>query len=102
MMQQNDLQTTDDLFGWTMAELGQHVRDLGHRPAAWEEAARGKNGGIGNGAILFSWTGQGAGIDAARAGYDIVMTPAQNAYLDMAHTADPADWGGKLGGDNLA
>ena len=93
MMQQNDLQTTDDLFGWTMAELGQHIRDLGHRPAAWEEAARGKNGGIGNGAILFSWTGQGAGIDAARAGYDIVMTRAQNAYLDMAHTADPADWG---------
>jgi len=93
LMDANGLHTTDDLFGWTMAALGAHVRALGSRPAAWEEAARGNQGGIGNGAILFSWTGQGAGIDAARAGYDIVMTPAQHAYLDMAHSDDPQDWG---------
>lgn len=87
------LSSGDDIQGWTMARLATHLVQNGIRPAAWEEAARGTNGGIGNNAILFSWTSQGPGIDAARAGYDVVMTPAQNNYLDMAHTSDPADWG---------
>ncbi len=93
LMDANGLKTTKDLQGWTIEKLAAHASKQGLRPAAWEEAAQGNNGGIGNGAILFSWTGQGPGLDAARAGYDVVMTPAQHVYLDMAHTADPDDWG---------
>lgn len=83
----------DDLQGWFMEQVGALTRRHGLRPAAWEEAAKGANGGIGHDALLFSWTGQGPGIAAARAGYDVIMCPAQHCYLDMAHTADPADWG---------
>ena len=87
------LVTQDDVQGWTMARLAAHLGAHGYRSAAWEEAAKGCQGGIGNGALLFSWTGQGPGIDAARMGHDVVMCPAQNTYLDMAHTSDPGDWG---------
>jgi len=87
------LDTTDDVQGWTMERLASHLRARGKIPAAWEEATRGSNGGIGNGAILFSWTGQGPGIEAARRGHPVVMCPAQNVYLDMAHTGDSSDWG---------
>lgn len=87
------LQSRDDVQGWMMAKLAAHLTAHGIRPAAWEEAAKGANGGIGHSAILFSWTGQGPGIEAARRGHDVVMCPAQNAYFDMAHTADPDDWG---------
>lgn len=93
LMKEEGLETTQDLQGWTMDRLAATVVANGQRPAAWEEAAQGANGGIGNGAILFSWTGQGPGLEAARAGYDVVMTPAQHVYLDMAHTDDPDDWG---------
>lgn len=93
LMQQEGLSTTQDLQGWMMARLAAFARDCGLRPAAWEEAALGCQGGIGHDAVLFSWTGQGAGLDAARAGYDVVMTPAQHVYLDMAHTSDVDDWG---------
>lgn len=93
LMAEHDLDTTDDLQGWMMERLAKTVLSNGQRPCAWEEAAKGKNGGIGNGTILFSWTGQGPGVDAARAGYDVVMSPAQHIYLDMAHTSDPDDWG---------
>lgn len=93
LMAQEGLETTADLQGWMMDRLASYAKGIGLRPAAWEEAAKGGNGGIGNGAILFSWTGQGPGLDAARAGYDVVMCPAQNAYLDMAHTNDLDDWG---------
>lgn len=88
-----DLETRDDIQGWTMARLAAHLAAQGIRPAAWEEAARGRQGGIGNNAILFSWTGQGPGVEAARRGHDVVMCPAQHVYLDMAHTSDPDDWG---------
>ncbi len=93
LMEEHGLKTTQDLQGWTMKKLGAYAVGKGQRPAAWEEAAQGANGGIGHNAILFSWTGLGPGLDAARAGYDVVMTPAQHAYLDMAHTSDPDDWG---------
>ena len=93
LMATNGLETTQDLQGWTIAKLATYAVTKGQRPAAWEEAAQGSNGGIGNNAILFSWTGQGPGLDAARAGYDVVMTPAQHVYLDMAHSDDPNDWG---------
>ncbi|MEM8591855.1 MAG: beta-N-acetylhexosaminidase [Pseudomonadota bacterium] len=93
LMAEHGLETTHDLQGWTMAKLAARVVALGKAPAAWEEAALGSNGGIGHGALLFSWTGQGPGLDAARSGYDVIMTPAQHVYLDMAHTDDVDDWG---------
>ncbi len=93
LMAEHGLQTTQDLQGWTIAKLAAYTAAKGVRPAAWEEAAQGSNGGIGHDAILFSWTGQGPGLEAARAGYDVVMTPAQHVYLDMAHTDDTDDWG---------
>lgn len=98
LMAQEGLETTQDLQGWTMARLARTVTANGQRPAAWEEAAQGKNGGIGHNAILFSWTGAEPGLAAARAGYDVVMTPAQHAYFDMAHSDARDDWGGNWAG----
>ena len=73
-------------------QIGQTLGEGGTGVAGWEEAASGKIG-IGKNAILFSWTGQGPGLKAARAGYRVVMTPAQHLYLDMAQTHDTDDWG---------
>ena len=87
------LRDRDDVQGWMMEKLAAVLVENGIRPAAWEEAAKGSNGGIGHACALFSWTGQGAGIDAARAGYEVVMCPAQQVYFDQAHSNDPDDWG---------
>ncbi len=87
------LQNQDDVQGWAMSKLAGFLALHGVRAAAWEEAAKGANGGIGHDSLLFSWTGQGPGIAAARAGHQVVMCPAQNIYFDMAHTSDPEDWG---------
>jgi len=96
LKERENLVTRDDLQGWTMERLAAGIAPV--RPAAWEEAARGRNGGIGHDALLFSWSGQGPGIEAARAGYDVVMCPAQNVYLDLAHSAEPDDWGASWAG----
>jgi hexosaminidase len=63
------------------------------KSAARNEAVRGANGGIGNDAIIFSWTDQKVGIAATNAGYDVVMCSAQNVYLNMAHSVNQDDWG---------
>jgi hexosaminidase len=81
-----------------LAKLAGELGGSGIRVAAWEEAAKGCQGGIGNGALLFSWTGQGPGIEAARRGHDVVMCPAQHAYFDLAHSPDPDDWGAAWAG----
>ncbi|QYZ71846.1 family 20 glycosylhydrolase [Neotabrizicola shimadae] len=83
----------DEVQGWMMERLAGHLAARGIRPAAWEEAAKGAQGGIGHEALMFSWTGQGPGIAAARMGHDVVMCPAQKVYFDMAHTGDADDWG---------
>ncbi len=92
------LETSDDVQGWMLAKLACELGSTGVRVAAWEEAAKGCQGGIGNGALLFSWTGQGPGVEAARRGHDVVMCPAQNAYFDLAHSPDPDDWGAAWAG----
>lgn len=92
------LVTRDDVQGWMMEKLAASLAAKGIRPAAWEEAAKGNNGGLGHNALLFSWTGQGPGVAAARAGYDVIMCPAQKVYFDLAHSDDPADWGARWAG----
>ena len=87
------LKTTDDVQEWTMQQAAKILVEAGARPAAWEEAGRGDNGGIGNDALLFSWSGQEPGLKAAREGYEVVMSPAQHVYFDMAQSENPLDRG---------
>lgn len=98
LKEREGLETSDDVQGWMLAKLAEELGASGVRVAAWEEAAKGCQGGIGNEALLFSWTGQGPGIEAARRGHDVVMCPAQNAYFDLAHSPDPDDWGAAWAG----
>lgn len=93
LMAEKGLKTSHDVQGWMMERLAGFLAAHGIRSAAWEEARKGRNGGIGHDALLFSWTGQGPGVEAARAGHQVVMCPAQNVYFDMAHTASLDDWG---------
>jgi len=99
-MAEKGLKTTDDLQEWIIAKAAQFAQSCGVQPCAWEEAVKGQHGGIGNGAILFSWTGQGPGLAAARDGYKVVMTPAQHLYFDHTHSTkfneSGARWAGFL------
>jgi hexosaminidase len=90
------LQTSDDLQGWMLAKLARKLCASGIRVAAWEEAAKGCQGGIGNDALMFIWTEHG--VDVAGRGHAVVMCPAQNVYFDLAHNDAPEDWGATWAG----
>ncbi len=92
LMQAETLKTTQDLQAWTMNKAAQYTVSKGKKPAGWEESTLGSPS-IGNDALIFCWTGQDAGLKAARDGYRVVMMPGQKTYLDMAHTKLADDWG---------
>lgn len=93
LKKQQGLESTEDVQEWTMKRVAGIVEKAGGRPAAWEEAGRGKKGGIGHESILFSWSGKELGLNAAMEGYEVVMCPAQHVYFDMAHTPEPHESG---------
>jgi hexosaminidase len=73
------------------------LKSAGRVTGAWEEGAHG--GGIApDAALMFAWRDTSIGGKLAAAGYDVVMTPGQAYYLDMALSPDwwepGASWAG--------
>jgi len=48
-------------------------------------------GGLAPGATVMSWRGIKGGIEAARAGHDVVMTPTDFTYLDYYQSKSPEE-----------
>ena len=54
----------------------------------WDEILQ---GGVAPNATVMSWTGEQGGIDAAKQGHRVVMTPGDYCYLDHYQSTDPAE-----------
>jgi hexosaminidase len=67
------------LQGWFIARLQTYLAAHGRRLVGWDEILE---GGLPPAAVVMSWRGAQGGIDAARAGHDVVMAPSPDLYLD--------------------
>jgi hexosaminidase len=74
------LATVPELHGWFVRQIAEHLGTHGRRAMGWDEIA--EVGPLPGGAVIASWRGERAGVDAARAGFDVVMCPEQKVYLD--------------------
>jgi len=81
------LADVSDLHGWFIREIAKHLAARGRRALGWDEIA--EAGPLPEGAIIASWRGEQAGIDAAKAGHDVVMCPEQYVYLDHRASERP-------------
>jgi hexosaminidase len=61
--------------------LAQHGRHL----IGWDEILE---GGISKSATIMAWRGAKRGIEAAKLGNEVIMTPTHFCYLDYANTSD--------------
>ncbi|NBU28436.1 MAG: beta-N-acetylhexosaminidase, partial [Caulobacteraceae bacterium] len=71
-----------------------HVNRRGRSVIGWDEILE---GGLAPNATVMSWRGVGGGIEAARQGHDVVMSPVDVYYLNLYQSEDPRDsiaWGG--------
>src|SRR4029079_1318274 len=57
----------------------------GRRLVGWDEILE---GGLAENAVVMSWRGTKGGIDAARAGHDVVLAANSKTYLDYAQSKD--------------
>jgi hexosaminidase len=78
-MKKLGIRHVEDLQGYFMNRVEAILKAKGKKLIGWDEIL---DGGISPDATVMSWRGIKGGIEAARLGHDVVMTPTTFAYLD--------------------
>lgn len=87
LMKQEGYAKARQLQGYLLHRIEQYLNAKGKKIIGWDEILE---GGVTPTATVMSWRGPQGGINAARQGNDVVMTPNNYFYLDYYQTADPA------------
>lgn len=67
----------------------------GRKMIGWDETLE---GGLAPGAIVMSWRGEAGGIEAAKRGHDVIMTPNNYMYFDYYQSLDRENEPEAIGG----
>lgn len=73
------------LQSYSMSVVEQFLKEKGRRIIAWEEIL---DGGIAENPVVMSWLKEESGADAAMKGYDVIMTPHREVYIDYYQSED--------------
>jgi hexosaminidase len=91
------LKDEHELQSWFIQRMDAFLTGKGKRLVGWDEILE---GGLAPNATVMSWRGTAGGIEAARAGHDVVMAPTSHTYLDYYQsqntTGEPLAIGGYL------
>ena len=79
-IKQLGLKDEEGLQGWMIVELEKYLRPRGKNIIGWDEIL---DGGVSQSATVMSWQGVKGGIEAARRGNDVIMTPLDYCYLNF-------------------
>lgn len=81
------LKDEDQLQSYFIRRMDEFLTAHGRTLIGWDEILE---GGLARNAVVMSWRGVDGGIDAARAGHDVVMAPEAYTYFDHYQSADTA------------
>ena len=84
-MRDLNIQTEDELQSYFVKRLEKIIESKGKRLIGWDEILE---GGLSPNATVMSWRGATGGIQAAKMGHEVVMTPSPYYYLDL-YQGDP-------------
>ena len=99
LMKEKGFTREAELQSFLITEVEKYLAGKGRKIIGWDEILE---GGVSQSATVMSWRGAQGGIDAARLGNDVIMTPNSHFYLDYYQTGDPQGNGEPLGiGGNL-
>ena len=85
LMQKENLKTQEEVQAYFEKRVEKIVESKGKKFLGWDEILE---GGLAPDAIVMSWRGMKGGIQAAKMGHEVVMSPTTYAYLDYMQ-ADP-------------
>jgi len=86
LMQKENLKTQEEVQSYFEKRIEKIVESKGKKFMGWDEILE---GGLAPDAIVMSWRGMKGGIQAAKMGHEVVMSPTTFAYLDYMN-GDPA------------
>lgn len=85
----------DRLQSYCMSRIEKFLNGKGRRIIGWDELLEGD---VAPNATVMSWRGMQGGIEAAKLGHDVIMTPNTYLYFDYYQTADTKDEPDAIGG----
>ncbi len=78
-MAANGIKTSFELQSYFMKRVEKIISSKNKKMIGWDEILY---GGLADGAAVMSWRGMKGGIEAARLGHKVVMTPTEYSYID--------------------
>ena len=78
-MKQNGIEDSHELQSYFVKRVEKIISSKGKKTIGWDEIL---DGGLAEGAAVMSWRGMKRGIEAAKLGHNVVMSPTTFAYLD--------------------
>ena len=89
------LKNEEELQSYFIRRIEKYLNSKGRRIIGWDEILE---GGLAPNATVMSWRGIAGGIEAARAGHDVIMTPTSHCYFDyhQGKSGEPAAIGDYL------
>jgi hexosaminidase len=94
IIEREGLADEHELQSWFIQRIERFLDRQGRRLIGWDEILE---GGLPPQATVMSWRGMDGGIEAAREGHDVVMSPTTHAYFDY-YQADPENEPLAIGG----
>ena len=79
LMQRENLKNLDEVQSYFVKRVEKIINSKGKKMIGWDEILE---GGLAPNAAVMSWRGIKGGIEAAKQGHEVVMSPTDFAYLD--------------------
>src|SRR6476659_6545835 len=79
LMQKEGLKTQEEVQSYFEKKIEKIIESKGKKVIGWDEILE---GGLAPNAAVMSWRGIKGGIEAAKMGHEVVMSPTTYAYLD--------------------
>jgi hexosaminidase len=79
VIRREGLANEEELQSWFIRRIERFLGEHDRRLIGWDEILE---GGLPPDATVMSWRGMDGGIEAAREGHDVIMTPGSHVYFD--------------------
>lgn len=86
LMKREGFKSEDEIQSYLVKRIEKYLNEKGRRIIGWDEILK---GGVTTTATVMSWQGTKGGIQAAKLGNDVIMSPYTYFYLDYYQTKDP-------------
>ncbi|WP_282073622.1 glycoside hydrolase family 20 protein [Polaribacter atrinae] len=93
-MRSEKLENVEELQSYFIKRMERLINSKGKLLIGWDEILE---GGLAPEATVMSWRGVAGGIEAAKQGHDVIMTPGSHCYFDHyqgPQNEEPLAWGG--------